>query len=361
MIKFTENQEKTIASGITLLSLAVVIAFAAAAVWFAAKAVSFLSPALLPVVMGILLAMFFKPYYRLWLGWVKNPALAASLMSLSVLVPLGVLLYYFGSFAASQIGDLVYQAPERAKQFSAWFNESFPRARQIADGMGLEYQTWTEGLKNFLMHSAIGIVGYMSSFLNLIVSLVFFVYFLTRPDIDGRTCVKEMPFLKNSTRDFVAEQIDAFLNIVVGFFQRQTLICLAEGVYYGAAFALCRVPYGFFIGFALGVLNLVPFLGTITCLPVALPLAYWGAGGSAGKVIAVALAWFAGQILDGYLITPKIQGGKTGLGYAGVIFSFFFWGIVFNSLLGLLLAIPLSAFWVVLWRAIKSRYIKPVL
>ena len=39
MIKFTENQEKTIASGITLLSLAVVIAFAAAAVWFAAKAV----------------------------------------------------------------------------------------------------------------------------------------------------------------------------------------------------------------------------------------------------------------------------------------------------------------------------------
>ena len=70
--------------------------------------------------------------------------------------------------------------------------------------------------------------------------------------------------------------------------------------------------------------------------------------------------WLVGQILDGYLITPKIQGDKTGLGYAGVIFSFFFWGIVFNSFLGLLLAIPLSAFCVVLWRAIKAKYIKPV-
>jgi predicted PurR-regulated permease PerM len=71
--------------------------------------------------------------------------------------------------------------------------------------------------------------------------------------------------------------------------------------------------------------------------------------------------WAMGQFLDGYLITPKIQGDKTGLGYAGVIFSFFFWGLVFQSLLGLLLAIPLSAFCIVLWNALKERYIRPVL
>ena len=74
----------------------------------------------------------------------------------------------------------------------------------------------------------------------------------------------------------------------------------------------------------------------------------------------VVAVWLTGQFLDGYLITPKIQGDKTGLGYAGVVFSFFFWGVVFKSLLGLLLAIPLSAFCVVLWRAVKVRYIRPV-
>jgi predicted PurR-regulated permease PerM len=115
------------------------------------------------------------------------------------------------------------------------------------------------------------------------------------------------------------------------------------------------------IGFALGVLNLVPLFGTVTCLPIALPLAYFGANGSSLRVIGVLCVWLAGQVLDGYVITPRIQGGRTGLGYAGVIFSFFFWGVVFNSFFGLLVAIPLSAFCVVFWRAIKSRYIRPVM
>ena len=113
-------------------------------------------------------------------------------------------------------------------------------------------------------------------------------------------------------------------------------------------------------GFLLGVLNLVPLFGTAVCLPVALPLAYFGAGGSSVRLILVLVVWAVGQVLDGYCITPKIQGNRTGLGYAGVIFSFFFWGTVLGPVLGLLLAIPLSAFCVVLWRALKSRYIKPV-
>ena len=52
--------------------------------------------------------------------------------------------------------------------------------------------------------------------------------------------------------------------------------------------------------------------------------------------------------------------GRTGLGYAGVIFSFFLWSTLLGPLLGMLLAIPLSAFCVVLWRALKSKYIRPV-
>ena len=74
----------------------------------------------------------------------------------------------------------------------------------------------------------------------------------------------------------------------------------------------------------------------------------------------VLVVWLCGQVLDGYVITPKVQGDKTGLGFAGVIFSFIFWPTVLGPLLGLLLAIPLSAFCVVLWRTVKSTYIRPV-
>ena len=169
-----------------------------------------------------------------------------------------------------------------------------------------------------------------------------------------------MPFLKEETRKFLACQVDAFVDILVSFFQRQTVICLIEGVMYGTGFWLVGLPYGFLIGFALGVMNLIPLFGSVVCLPIALPLAYFPQGGSLTRLLLVLGVWLAGQVLDGYFITPRIQGDKTGLGYAGVIFSFFFWSIVLGPVLGLLLAIPLSAFCVVLWRAVKARYIRPV-
>lgn len=359
-VEFSEGQKRTIANGITALALSAVIAFAAFVVWALAKALAFISPALTPLVVGIFLAMFFRPYYSWWLRTVKNPTLAVSLMLLSVLVPVSVVAWKFGAFAVGQIAGLVETAPERAAQVSGWVNSTFPNAVALMDKLGVPYDSWAEGVKSVIPGFAAGMLGYASSFLNWLVSLVFFVYFVTRPDMGGADCVKEMPFLKEGTRKFVAEQIDAFLDIVVSFFQRQVLICLCEGVMYGIGFMLVGLKYGFTIGFALGVLNLVPLFGTVVCLPVALPLAYWGAGGGGLRLSLVVAVWLAGQILDGYLITPRIQGNRTGLGYAGVIFSFFFWGVVFKSLLGLLLAIPLSAFCVVLWRGVKARYIRPV-
>ena len=211
------------------------------------------------------------------------------------------------------------------------------------------------------MKAGLGVLKYIIGMLSWLVTLIFFVFFLVRPSMTGKDYVRELPFLKEPTKDFVAKQIDAFTDILVNFFQRQVVICLIEGLLYGMGFMLVGLPYGFLLGFTLGVLNLVPFLGTVVCLPLVLPISYFGDGGSVYRLIGVLSVWLAGQFLDGYLITPKIQGDKTGLGYAGVIFSFFFWGLVFQSMLGLLLAIPLSAFCVVLWRALKEKCIQGVI
>lgn len=65
---------------------------------------------------------------------------------------------------------------------------------------------------------------------------------------------------------------------------------------------------------------------------------------------ALALCVFAAvQMLDGYFLTPRIMGGRTGLHPAVIIFSVFFWGIALDGILGMVLAIPLTAFAAVLW------------
>ena len=65
---------------------------------------------------------------------------------------------------------------------------------------------------------------------------------------------------------------------------------------------------------------------------------------------ALALCVFvAVQMLEGYFLTPKIMGGKTGLHPTVIIFSVFFWGIALDGILGMILAIPLTAFMAALW------------
>lgn len=380
MIDFTPTQKKTIAAGVTVVSFAVILAFVLMLGWALAKFIGFASPALTPVIVGVFLAMFFKPYYEWFRSRIRNPTLSLSLMLLSVLVPLGLLCWFGGALVADQVSHLIRSAPTIVGRLSGWIGQHYPNAKTLLVQVGmqpndlplmflLDPARFTNELISMLgseygvsaVKAGVGLLKYLTGMASWLIALLFFVFFLTRPAMTGSDCVQQLPFLKDETKSFVAKQIDSFLDILVNFFQRQVVICLVEGLLYGLGFVLVGLPYGFLIGFLLGALNLVPLFGTVTCLPLALPIAYFGDGGGTMRLVCVLVVWLTGQFLDGYLITPKIQGEKTGLGYAGVIFSFFFWGVVFHSMLGLLLAIPLSAFCVVLWRALKQTYIKGVI
>lgn len=380
MIDFSPSQNKTIAVGLTVLALSVVLAFVILLGYALLKCFVFLSPALSPVILGVFLAMLFKPYYAWLKERVRNPTCALLLMFASVAVPLGLICWLGGSFLIDQVSHLVKAAPTIAEKLSAWANQMVPNAQNLVRQFGAQpddllalffsnpskfSQELVATLGSAYGASAVkagfSFLGYLTNLGSVLVTLLFFVFFLMRPAVTGNDCTRELPFLKEETRTFIAKQLDAFIDILVSFFQRQVVICLIEGVLYGVGFMLVGLPYGFVIGFLLGVLNLIPLFGTVTCLPLALPIAYFGDGGSLLRLVGVVAVWLTGQILDGYCITPTIQGEKTGLGFAGVIFSFFFWGMVFHSLLGLLLAIPLSAFCVVFWRAVKERYIHPVI
>ena len=363
MIDFTEGQRKTIATGLTVLSLTLVVAFVAVTAWIALSLLSFAAPAIIPVVLGFFLALFFKPYYLWWKRWLRNPTLALVVMLLTVFVPLGFVLWYAGSVMVDQVTNLVTQAPALVGKVADWFHATFPKFHALLMQLGASTENVGDLYTKYgatALKAGTGALKCLTGILSALVTLIFFVFFLMTRDRRGKEIVSQMTFLKDSTRAFVAEQVDAFIDILVSFFQRQTIICLIEGVMYGTGFWAVGLPYGFLIGFALGVLNLIPLFGSVVCLPVALPLAYFVHGGSLTRLLLVIGVWGLGQFLDGYFITPRIQGNKTGLGYAGVIFSFFFWGTILGPMLGMLLAIPLSAFCVVLWRALKSRYIRPV-
>lgn len=378
MIDLSSRQKAWTAAAITSLAAVTVLSFVLGIGWCAMKVFHLASPALTPVIAGLFLAMFFKPYYGWFLKRLHNPTLALSAMSLTVLLPAGVVLWCAGSMLVDQVLAFLTAAPTIVLRASDWVQLNYPGlynslarlgapdsvllfftdpvkfSNMLFSQIGEQYGAQAVKMSFFAVEYLVGVMGWLVAF-------VFFVYFLMKPELRGEDCVRQMPFLKDGTRDFVAKQIDTFLEIIVSFFQRQSIICLIEGCLYGFGFMVVGLPYGFVIGFALGVVNLVPLLGTVVFLPIALLLAFFGDGGSLLRLIGVTCVWAIGQISDGYAITPLIQGKRTGLGFAGVIFSFIFWWSIFGSLLGLLLAIPLSAFCLVLWKTVKERWIKGVI
>ncbi|MBE6381965.1 MAG: AI-2E family transporter [Lentisphaerae bacterium] len=363
MIEFSEKQSKTIATGVTVLAVALVAGFVSLIAWGAIKALSFISSALIPVALGFFLSLFFRPYFLWWKRHTKRNWLALLLMMLTILVPAGLLAWYAGAIAVDQISNLVAQGPDLFAKATEWFNTTFPRLQALLDRLGVPYRDLGGLYTSYgssAMQAGAGAVKFLKGIVSAIITLLFFIFFLTSRARSGSEILNEMAFLKDETRKFVANQIDAFVQILVSFFQRQAIICLLEGLLYGLGFAFVGLEYGFIIGFTLGVINLIPLCGSLVCLPIALPLAYFGPGGSGLRVTLVLAVWATIQVLDGYLITPKIQGDRTGLNYIGVIFSFIFWTAVLGPVLGMLLAIPLSAFWVVFWRAIKQKYMRPV-
>ena len=97
-------------------------------------------------------------------------------------------------------------------------------------------------------------------------------------------------------------------------------------------------------------------MGNLIGLGVALPLAYFQPGGGWPMVGMVFAVFCAVQAVEAYVLTPRIMGNQTGLHPMAIIFALFFWGLALGGLMGMILAIPLTAFLVVFWRLLKAKY-----
>jgi len=364
---FSPRQKRVVAAGVTAFCAALVIAFAAALLWAFGRLLSVVSGVLTPLLVAIILTVIFKPFYR-WLYdrlW-RVHALALVAFFIAILVPVALVFGVFGSLLVSQLLSLAIYLPKLVARVSA----SMPNLQAFLAQFGMEVYLdagyWGELIQSNLSAGAVGSaalayglggVKYLISLVGWLILPVYLIYFLISEPFKGGNVKQYLPFLKEGMRGDIAYLIDEFLRIISAFFRGQLIISLVQGVLYGFGFWAVGLPYGLLIGFCLGCLNLIPYLGSIIGLSITLPMAYFGDGGGLTRMCLV-LAVFSGVLVLDYWLTPKIMKTQTGLSNVTVIFSLFFWGAVFGSIMGVLLAIPLSAFVVVVWRLLKTKYIR---
>jgi predicted PurR-regulated permease PerM len=187
---------------------------------------------------------------------------------------------------------------------------------------------------------------------------IYLFFFLATDKDPLQSMDEQLSFVPARIRDDFTFLTGEFARIMVAFFRGQILIGLLMGVLLTLGFALVGLNFSVFLGMGLGLLNIIPYLGSILGLFTVLPLAFFQQDGGLSLLVLVLGVFIAVQLVEGYVLTPKIMGDRTGLHPLTIIISMFFWGTALGGILGMVLAIPLTAFFVVAWRLIKKKYLE---
>ena len=126
-------------------------------------------------------------------------------------------------------------------------------------------------------------------------------------------------------------------------------------IYYAVGLTLVGLEFGLVVGLGIGLISFIPYVGSITGLIVSLgiALAQFPTWGPVGLVLGI---FVVGQILEGYVLTPRLVGNRVGLHPVWVIFALLAGGALFGFV-GLLLAVPTAAVIGVLTRFAVQQYL----
>lgn len=146
-----------------------------------------------------------------------------------------------------------------------------------------------------------------------------------------------------------------FVDYVTAFFRGQLTIGLIMGVIMAVGFTFIGLEAAIYFGLFLGLLNIVPYLGFIVGIVTVLPIAYLQPDGGTQLVLMVLAVIAFTQLVETMLLTPKIMADRSGLHPAVVVISILFWGTALGGVVGMILAVPLTAFLITLGEHVKSR------
>lgn len=322
-----------------------------------------------PLATAVILSFILKPVVNFVSAKARVGRTAACWIILVFLIFLivGCLLMILPA-AIAEISALAAAFPDFVARASAELSEQFPQLKDIiAEKAAALKQSALKNLSvpvilqsggNFFKTaiSATGGAVAMASFVAAFAVAPIYLYYMLTSKFDFFLMMeKNLGFMSPQMKEDAMFFARRFTSIMSAFFRGQMLIAFIMGCLIGTGLMIAGVKFGFLLGFMAGILNIIPYFGTIVGLGTILPTAFFQPDGGLMTALFALSVFIAVQILDGYFLTPKIMGDKTGLHPTVIIFSVFFWGIALNGILGMILAIPLTAFIDVAWARIMRR------
>lgn len=367
-------QRKTAAVGLTVVSAAATLLFVGALLWLAARFLAAFSGVFVPLAVAAILALVLQPFYAWLRGRLRLPPVIAVLtVYAAVGLPFVAFFWFFGALLVREASDLFAQLPHLFDRAQSGVQRRWPEIMRVWHEHHLgprlaaalrEHGDWVTRGASLLGGTALaagqGAARIAAAAMSWIVLPVYVALLLMAEPLPAGKLEAALPFLKPETRRDGVHLAREFVAILVSFFRGQLVIAMAQGVLLGLGFAGVGLTYGLTLGLVFGCLNIVPYLGSMLTVVVTLPLAWLQPGGGPTTLLLVAAVIVAVQMIEAYVLTPRIMGSRTGLPPLVIMVAIFFWGTALGGIAGMILAIPLTAFLFVFWRLAKAKYIKAI-
>lgn len=196
-------------------------------------------------------------------------------------------------------------------------------------------------------------LDFVLTLLNLIVIPVFTAYLLL--DMNRiREGIKQL--VPHRYRPYVYSRFRRVDGLLAAFVRGQLTVALLLGCFYALALTASGVPMGLLVGFAIGLLNLIPFMSTVLGLPLALLLSWLDDQDPTRLLIVVGLFAF-GQFVEGNFVTPRIVGDSLGLHAVVIMLAVLLGGTLFGFV-GMLVAVPATAALSVFYGDLRDLYLR---
>ncbi len=302
---------------------------------------------LVPLLSSLALAYMLAPAVN-WFerrGWSRPSSVFLTITATSLLLVLSLIFVVPGLWAQltksyrqahSMISDDSRTSPllHNIRQFS-------PQIHQIAESQVKRFRDPDELGRmvslagGWLQGGLFRLVNLTTSILDLLL-IPFFVYYLLA---DYRSMRKRFDrLIPPRYRDLTSSLISQINYVLSSYVRNQLLIAVLMGILYSAGFAIFRVPLALTLGFLSGLLNFIPYLGTITGLAVSLIFVVLD-GAGIGRILGVIIVFTIVQCIEGYYLTPKLLGSRLHLHPLWVLAGLVIGGHLFG-LIGIILTVP---------------------
>ncbi len=191
-----------------------------------------------------------------------------------------------------------------------------------------------------------GFFGSMLSLATLLFLLPIYTYFLLfeLERIHGFV-IKYVP---NRDRDMVVSISKQIGEVLSSFLRGRVLVSLMKGAFITLGLWVIGAPYALLLGLVAAALSLIPVVGPLIAAVIGFLLAmqqfdFFDALWRTGLIYLIA------EIVEGYVLTPKVIGERLGLHPVVVLASLTIGGAALG-MFGLLLALPLAATLIILTR-----------